>query len=308
MSEMMFVDFEKKLKSKRIEAFRINKGNQQIFEYVKNKKFQEKPTKIYSVTKSIVSLLIGIMVDKGYIKSIDEPIHNYFPEILKLNEIQKQDITIFHLLTMTSGLKVMNFQGSKNWVKTILEQPIVHSPGSTFQYNSGDSHLLSAIIKKGSGMSTAAFAEKYLFGPLGIRKYNWVADPQGIHGGGFSLFLNLDDMEKIGFLLLNKGKVDSNQVISSDWILQAKSPYRQVESANEGIYGYGYQFWTFENIDPESPLNYFYVSGLFGQYIFIVPKLDIVAVVKSQLSLEQQSAPKLYFEEWLRSVEDYRRA
>ena len=118
--------------------------------------FKKKPSKVYSITKSIVSILIGIMVDKGLIKNIHEPIYNYFPEILASDDPQKKEITIFHLLTMTSGLKPVNFQSTKNWVKSILEQPVLHIPGSTFEYNNGNSHLLSAIIQKISGENTAA--------------------------------------------------------------------------------------------------------------------------------------------------------
>ncbi|MFE6170250.1 serine hydrolase domain-containing protein [Viridibacillus arvi] len=301
MSEISFFELEKKLKSIKIEAFVIHKGNTRIFEYLKNKKVVEKPSKVYSITKSIVSILIGIMVDKGLIKNIHEPIQNYFPEILESNDPQKKEITIFHLLTMTSGLKVGKFQGSKNWVKFILGQPIIHKPGSTFQYNSGDSHLLSAIIQKISGIPTASFAEKYLFCPLGINKYTWVRDPQGIHGGGFSISLNLEDMVKIGLLFLNEGRFNSNQVISSNWLIQAKRPYKQVETTKEGTYGYGYQLWTYENTNTNTPMDYYYANGIFGQYIFIVPKLNIMAVAKSQLRNDQQSAPGLFFQELLGS-------
>lgn len=301
MSEISFFELEKKLKSIKIEAFVIHKGNTRIFEYLKNKKVVEKPSKVYSITKSIVSILIGIMVDKGLIKNIHEPIQNYFPEILESNDPQKKEITIFHLLTMTSGLKVGKFQGSKNWVKFILGQPIIHKPGSTFQYNSGDSHLLSAIIQKISGIPTASFAEKYLFCPLGIKKYNWVKDPQGIHGGGFSISLNLEDMVKIGLLFLNEGRFNSNEVISSTWIIQAKRPYKQVETTKEGTYGYGYQLWTYEDTNTNTPMDYYYASGLFGQYIFIVPKLNIMAVAKSHLQNDQQSTPRLFFQELLGS-------
>lgn len=246
------------------------------------------------------------MVDKGLIKNIHESIQNYFPEILESNDPQKKEITIFHLLTMTSGLQIGNFQGSKNWVKYILEQPIIHKPGSTFQYNSGDSHLLSAIIQKISGISTASFAEKYLFHPMGINKYTWLKDPQGIHGGGFSISLYFEDMVKLGMLFLNEGQFNSNQIISSNWLLQATRPYNHVKNTNEGTYGYGYQLWTYENIHSNTLIDYYYANGIFGQYIFIVPKLNIMAVVKSHLQKEQQSAPRIFFEELLKSWQDER--
>ncbi|WP_052124137.1 serine hydrolase domain-containing protein [Ureibacillus manganicus] len=299
MSKQSFIEFEKKLKSIRIEAFVIYKGDTRIFEYLKNKKVVEKPAKVYSITKSIVSLLIGIIVDKGLIQTIHEPIQNYFPEIVESKDSKKKEITIFHLLTMTSGLQVVNFQGSKNWVKSILEQPMIYKAGSTFQYNSGDYHLLSAIIHKITGVPTASFADKYLFQPLGINKYTWLTDPQGIHGGGFSISLTLEDMVKIGQLYLNEGRYNSRQLISSNWILQSKKQNKEVDTTEEGTYGYGYQLWTYESTNKS--MEYYYANGLFGQYIFIVPELNIMAVAKSQLQEDLQSAPRVFFEELLGS-------
>ncbi|GKV54877.1 6-aminohexanoate-dimer hydrolase [Sporosarcina sp. NCCP-2222] len=303
MNEASFIELEKKLKSIKIEAFIIHQGENRIFEYLKNKKIAEKPAKVYSITKSIVSILIGIMVDKGMIKDIHEPIQNYFPDLDALKDPQKREITIFHLLTMTSGLQAGQFQGSKNRIKFIVEQPITHEPGSTFQYNSGDSHLLSAIIQKISGFTTAAFAERHLFYPLGIHKYIWVKDPQGINGGGFSLSLNVEDMVKIGLLFLKEGRFNSKQIISSNWLHQAKTPYKQFETEREGTAGYGYQLWTYKSTI--NPIDYYYANGLYGQYIFIVPKLNMIAVAKSHLQDDQQqSAPRLFFDEiigsWLK--------
>lgn len=304
MSEISFNELEKKVKKIKIEAFVIHKGNTRIFEYLKNKKVVEKPSKVYSITKSIISILIGIMIDKGLIKNIHEPIHYYFPEILKFNDPMKEEITIFHLLTMTSGLQVGNFQGSKNWVKFILDQPMIHKPGSTFQYHNGNSHLLSAIIQKTSGSSTASFAEKYLFNPLGVYKYIWVKDPQGIHGGGFSISLNVEDMVKLGLLFLNEGQFNSKQLFSSDFLQQMARPYKLVDTTIEGTRGYGYQLWIYESTNNSTQMKYYYASGLYGQYIFFVPKLNIMAVVKSHLQYDQQSIPRIIFEELLGSWMD----
>lgn len=304
MSEISFNELEKKVKKIKIEGFVIYKGNTRIFEYLKNKKVVENQTKVYSITKSIISILIGIMVDKGLIKNIHEPLHRYFPEILELNDPMKEEITLFHLLTMTSGLQVGRYQSSKNWVKFILEQPVIHKPGSTLEYNSGNSHLLSAIIQKISGRSTASFAEEFLFHPLGIKKYIWVKDPQGVYEGGFSLSLNLEDMVKFGFLLLNEGQFKSKQVGSSNWIHEARKPYKQFEPEEDRTFGYGYQLWTCEIANSNNKIEYYYANGLYGQYIFIVPKLNIMAVTKSYLQNDQQSAPRLFFEKLLRSWMD----
>ena len=301
MSEIAFNALEKKVKKIKVEGFTIYKGSTQIFEYLKNKKVVQNPTKVYSVTKSIISILIGIMVDKGLIKNIHEPIHHYFPEILEFKDPKKEEITLFHLLTMTSGLQVGKYQSSKNWIKFILEQPVIHEPGTTFEYNNGNSHLLSAIIQKVSGRSTASFAEEFLFHPLGIKKYIWVKDPQGIYEGGFSLSLNLADMVNFGFLLLNEGQFKSKQVVSSHWIHEARKPYKQFEPAEERTFGYGYQLWNCEIAMSNNKIEYYYARGLYGQFIFIVPKLNIMAVAKSYLQEGQSSAPLHFFEDFLRS-------
>ncbi len=302
MDENHFHGIERKIKRIKIECFIINKGNIRIFEYLKNKKIQEKPSKVYSVTKSIVSILVGIMVDRGLVNDIHTPITKYFPELLTSREQWKKEITIYHLLTMTSGLQVAQFQGSKNWVETILTQSCIYKPGSTFQYNSGDSHLLSVIIRKISGLTTAMFAEEHLFRPIGVNKYIWVTDPQGNNGGGFSLSLSLEDMMKVGSLLLNRGKFSNQQMISTSWLEEAQRPHKQVETVEFGTYGYGYQFWTFRSSGLGKPINYYCASGLFGQYIFIVPEFQIVAVVKSRLQDEDQSLPRKFFEEFLRQL------
>ena len=299
MNRISFNELEKKLKKIKIEGFAIYKGSTQIFEYLKNKKVVQNSTKVYSITKSVMSILIGIMVDKGLIKNIHEPIHHYFPEILEFKDQKKEGITIFHLLTMTSGLQVGRYQSSKNWIKFILEQPVIHEPGTTFEYNSGNSHLLSAIIQKVSGRSTASFAEEFLFQPLGIKKYIWVKDPQGIYEGGFSLSLNLADMEKFGFLFLNEGQFKSKQVVSSHWIHEAIKPYKQFEPKDNRTYGYGYQLWTCEIVIGNNKIEYYYANGIYGQYIFIVPKLNIMVVAKSYLQEDQSSAPQHFFEDFL---------
>jgi CubicO group peptidase (beta-lactamase class C family) len=299
------LNLEKKLKKIKIEGFIIHHEQVRVFEYVKNKKIKNSPAKVYSITKSIISLLIGILLDKEMIRDIDQPIYSYFPELLKCKDSRKKQITIAHLLTMTSGFEKGPFQGSKNWVNFLLQQPLSHNPGTVFQYNSGDSHLLSAIIGKVSGMSTATFAEKYLFNFLGIRNFNWIKDPQGVHGGGFSLLLTLEDMTKISILLLEYGKYANKQLVSSSWIQQAQMTRKQLDTSEFGVYGYAYQFWTFKSTNYRRPLAYFYANGIFGQYIFIVPKYRLTATVKAHLLNENQSLPRLLFEEFLREIEPY---
>lgn len=300
MENHQLLTLEKKLKKIKVEGFIINQEERILFEYLKNNKIYNKTSKVYSITKTIVSLLIGIAIDKKYIESIHTPIYTFFPDL----EDKKRDISLFHLLTMTSGLKVTNFQGSNNWVSTILAQPLVYEPGTTFQYNSGDSHILSAILLKVTGKSTEAFADEYLFGPLKIQKYLWVKDPQGINGGGFSISLNMDDMLKLGTLLLNNGRCGKNQIVSFMWIEQMQSTYKELEITAKGTYGYGFQVWTFKSNHGHIPIHFYYANGIYGQYIVVVPQLKVVAVIKSQLQNETQTLPMEYFQELISNMEN----
>ncbi|WP_113927893.1 serine hydrolase [Bacillus sp. P14.5] len=205
---------------------------------------------------------------------------------------------------MTSGLNVFELEGSKNWVDTILRQPLLHEPGTTFQYSSGDSHLLSAIVQKVSGMPVAFFAEEVLFKPLGINEYSWLTDPQGIHNGGYGIRLKPAHLMTLGNLLLNSGRHHANQIISENWIYHMTTPFKETKTEDQGTYGYGYQIWTYKSSHHYQPLDFYCASGIYGQNIFIVPKLELVAVVKSQLQLEDHGLPRIYFKEFLRGLEN----
>ncbi|WP_238022043.1 serine hydrolase domain-containing protein [Oceanobacillus jordanicus] len=191
--------FENQLKKDKINSALVQRDNTRMVEYYRNNKMKEKQHKIYSVTKSILSIVVGIAIDKGYIENVNTPIDHYFPELNNTRE--KQKITIKHLLTMTSGI---HWPGngsmipSKNWVNFVLDQPIDNPPGKEMVYSCGSSHLVSAILQKATGLNTEVFARKRLFTPLGITDYNWNHDALGIAIGGFGLTLRTEDMLKIG--------------------------------------------------------------------------------------------------------------
>ncbi|TYR74238.1 serine hydrolase [Rossellomorea vietnamensis] len=304
MDKELLNRLEKKIKEIKVEAFIINQGERQIFEYSKNKKVKEKPFKVYSITKTIVSLLIGILVDRGMISSLEAPIHNYFPEILNSKDSLKKEITIRHLLTMTSGMEVNELEGNKDWIETVLNQPLLYEPGTTFQYSSGDSHLLSGIVQKVSGMTAAEFAEENLFKPLNINEYSWLTDPEGVHIGGFGIRMKPEQLMTLGYLLLNNGEHHNIRIVSAEWIQQMTTPYKETKTEEQGTYGYGYQIWTYTSSHHNQPLSFYCASGIYGQNIFVVPKLKLVAVVKSQLKLEDHGLPRSYFKELLRGLEN----
>ena len=240
---------------------------------------------IYSCTKSVSSSLIGIAIDKGYIDNTSQLLVDFFPDVYIDNlDSRKESITLDDVLTMTSGFEwdeesydvpndYFGMTGSEDWVQYVLNKTMVADPGTTFYYNTGGSHLLSAIINRTTGMSTLAFAQENLFGPLGIMTYSWIQDPQGIQFGGSALALRPRDMAKFGYLFLNQGEWDGEQIVSSDWVTTSTAahvaPYTTVS--------YGYQWW----VNPDN--IYYSARGYQGQFIFVVPEEDLVVVFTSDM-------------------------
>jgi CubicO group peptidase (beta-lactamase class C family) len=238
---------------------------------------------LYSCTKSVISALIGIAIDNGFIEGINKTILSYFTDFeLQNYDVRKENITIENLLTMSTGLEwneltvsylnpensYRRLTGSENWVEFVLNQPMSNSPGSIFNYNSGASHLLSAILQKSTGMTTLEFATQYLFKPLGITNVQWNEDPQGINFGGSLLYMTPRDMGKFGNLFLNNGSWDGTQILSPHWVRNSTSAQISMNHYND----YGYQWW----IDKSSSM--YAAVGWSGQRIYVFPDYDIVVV------------------------------
>ncbi|MFW9969906.1 MAG: serine hydrolase domain-containing protein [Candidatus Odinarchaeota archaeon] len=235
---------------------------------------------LFSVTKSFTSTLIGIAIDKGYIDNVNDYVLEFFPYIAIDNmNSWKEEIRIKHLLTMTTGLQwsdTINFDimwwGSNDSVQYILNQPMIHPPGSIWNYNTGASHLLSAILNQVTPNGTLTFAEEFLFNPLGITDYVWYVDSQGIPNGGALLYLKPRDMAKLGYLYLMGGQWENQQIVSREWTIQASKPSILFPSFDGPLTGYGYQWWgLFWG-------KVFAARGSYQQNIFIIPDLDIIVV------------------------------
>jgi len=237
---------------------------------------------IFSCTKSITSSLIGIAIDKGYLKSVNQPILEFFPEktIANLDE-RKKDITLEHLLIMASGLETKdsylhgweNYQKmikSEDWVQYVLDRPMAQEPGRVFDYSNGGSHLLSAILQKATKMTALEFAEKHLFGPLGITDVIWATDPQGVNIGEGKMMLPPQDMAKIGLLYLRNGRWEDQQIVSEGWVESATKGHIDASKSIR----YGYQWWV-------SPSQYYTAMGYSGQFICVIPKKNMVVVFTS---------------------------
>ena len=248
---------------------------------------------IHSCTKSIMSALIGIAVDKRYIKDVNQPIMAFFPNKTPLNlDERKQSITLENLLTMASGLKcrdsyrykwvgLTEMRSSNDWIQYMLDLPMAEPPGQRFEYCNGASFLLSAIIQKTTHMKTLDFARKHLFGPLGISDIRWKTNPQGIDIGWGEMGLKPHDMAKIGWLYLNKGRWGNQQIIPAEWIEVSTRGHIEATLFSH----YGYQWW----VDAD---GYFMAVGYRGQFIFVVPDKNMVVVFTSYLSGSDFFIPK----------------
>ena len=247
---------------------------------------------VYSCTKSVSSALIGIAIDKGYIKSVDQGILEFFPKkIPTVQDNDKLNITLKHLLTMAAGFqcedtKAHEFKGLKemwqtdDWVQYMIDLPLIETPGSRFQYCNGASSLLTAIIQKTSGETAFEFASKHLFSPLGITDTHWKSR-NGLTIGYSDLTMRPLDMAKIGYLFLKDGKWQDQQIISPEWIKE--SARKQID--NYETYGYGYQWWI---LSPER----FAALGAHGQRIFVLRDQNMVVVFTGRLEQVRSQVPE----------------
>ncbi len=267
----------------------IEQDDKQLAEFYFNGMEEGEPTNIKSASKSIISLLVGIAVEEGYIKNVNQPIRPYFEDYFNANpDSVKETITIKDLLTMRSGLETTSFHNygrwvvSDNWIEFALDQPMEKQPSGDMTYSTGTSHLLSVIISKATGMSTRFFAEENLFHPLDINLGGWDRDPQGYYMGGNNMALPPEDMIKIGQMMLGGGVYDGQRIVSKDWIIDSFKTYTR---SNFNPYDYGYMWWN----KPIGNYKVYFAWGFGGQYIFMIPELDATIVLTGALDNATQS-------------------
>jgi CubicO group peptidase (beta-lactamase class C family) len=245
------------------------------------------PANIKSASKSIISALVGIALSKGLIKTVDQRIVDFFPELAKDPEPKKRDITIEDLITMRSGLESTSgreygaWVQSRNWVRYVLAQPLIDEPGTRVEYSTGTSHLLSAILTKATKKSTWQFAQEELARPLGFSLAQWPQDPQGIYFGGNDMLMTPRQMIRFGELYESDGRVGERQVIPKAWVDKADDGVGRSRWGSDREYGYG--FWIREFAGRKS----YYAWGYGGQFIFILPDLDLVVVTTSRADVSR---------------------
>ncbi|HEY0972348.1 MAG TPA: serine hydrolase [Gemmatimonadales bacterium] len=243
-----------------------------------------RPANIKSASKTVLATLVGIALAEGELRSLDQPLAELLPVEARAVDSAKRAITLEDLLTMRAGLQSTSFGGygrwvsSSNWVRDALRRPMVDEPGhrgGAMIYSTGTSHLLSAALTRATGMSTYEYARRKLARPLGIELRPWTADPQGIYLGGNEMHLRPRDMARFGQLFLDGGRApDGTQVVPRAWIDSSWVP-RTRSRFNDNEYGYG---WWHRHAGGQ-PVHFAWGYG--GQYVFVVPSLDLVVVTTS---------------------------
>jgi CubicO group peptidase (beta-lactamase class C family) len=274
------------------------KNGYKIYEKYYNDYTKEDTHHIASVTKSILSSLIGIAIDKKYIKDTDQKIIDFFPEYKIKNREQKNKITIKHLLTMTAPYNYEDWKEpidkismQDDWVDYILNMLGKNEEIGKFKYSTGGAHILSAILTKTTGKNAREFANENLFSKIGINTIpdnkiqnfdfdelfgkklkGWAKDPKGNSTGGWGLKLTAENMAKFGYLYINKGVWDSQQIISKHWI---------EESTKNNSNNYGYMWW----LGQENNNPIYLAIGDGGNMICCIPYKDLVISIASEFMI-----------------------
>lgn len=238
---------------------------------------------IKSASKSILSILVGIAIEEEYLEGVDQQIGEFFPDYFESNpDSAKMAITIGNILTMRSGLASTSRGSygrwviSDDWVEYKLDRQMTGLPGIDRNYSTGNTHLLSVILTRATGMSTRAFANRYLFNPMDIDLGGWDRDPQGFYMGGNNMALRPRDMVKVGELMMDMGEYEGEQLVSPEWIVESVTP---VTGRRPGVINYGYLWFRRES----AGLDMVYAYGNGGQYILIIPEIEAVITVTTRI-------------------------
>lgn len=283
-------------------AIAVTKNHTLIYEHYFNQKSAAELFNDQSLTKGIISILIGIAIDKGFISSLDEKIVRFFPELKQDPDQRKQTITIRQIMNQASGLYHEDLTRLDKYLSLpdpsvyTLQQPLMTDPGSVFHYCNAASHLLSVIITKASRSSTLEFARKYLFGLMKIEQVKWMKMNDGYYDGSglLSIRLSVTDMNRIGVLLLDSGRYNGKQIVSSSYVQQLLNPGR-LYPTDWGFPGSEYALcWYHKNY---RGIMVVYGLGWGGQFNFIIPSLHAVITVNESVNDATAITQSILFQE-----------
>ncbi|WP_046573965.1 serine hydrolase domain-containing protein [Spirosoma radiotolerans] len=269
-----------------IHSLLIVRNGKLVYENYFNGYTQAIPENIYSATKSITSLLVGIALDKHLINRIEDKVLDYFPQYADLPNLTtaKKQLTIRDLLTMSSGLECNDddpqspgnestMYHSSDWVHYTLSLPMKADPGTLTAYCTGGVAVLGGILERATGQTIDEFAQASLWTPLGIQSIRWDRMPTGQVNTSGRMFIRPRDMAKLGQLVLNQGKWQGQQVVSADWVRE--STRQQVVLRDQE---YGYLWWRRSFLMDGKTVPAYYASGNGGQYIVVIPSENMVVV------------------------------
>ncbi|MHB8271824.1 serine hydrolase domain-containing protein [Bradyrhizobium sp.] len=259
-----------------LRALVIARGACIAFEYYRKDITAETQSPVQSVTKSVLSILIGIAIDEGYLR-LDTKLFEIFPEAFDENtDSLARDITVADVLTKTEGFaeaspgdfKVSGAAPRTEAWRWMINRKVAYKRGTHFRYDGIGSDLLAVVLSKAIKQDAGDFAKRKLFDPLGIANYTWYADSEGYLHGEAGLHLTARDMAKIGILYLGHGRWGDTQVVSAEYVRDSTA--RHNDGGPPLGSGYGYQWWISKNG------NVFFASGKYSQFISVTPKSGLV--------------------------------
>ena len=281
LAELAESTLERSAEAPRLHSILASVEGELVLERYFNGAGPNRSTNIKSASKSVISALVGVAIDRGFIPGVETPIAEYFSYLANSSvDPAKRAITIEDLLTMRSGLESTSGRNygrwaySKNWVRFVLDLPLIEPPGRRMNYSTGNTHLLSAILTKATGKSSWDFAQEALAEPLGFRMSSWSRDPQGIYFGGNNMALTPRQMLAFGEMYLAGGRWGDKQVVPREWV---EASFQARGRSRRSGQRYGYGWWTREFAGRQV----WFAWGYGGQYIFLIPELDLVFVTTS---------------------------
>lgn len=269
-----------------VRALVVARANCVAFEYYRKDVSAQTQSAVNSVTKSVLSVLVGIAIDEGYLR-LDEKLSEIFPQEFDENvDPLARDITVRDLLTKTEGFEEGGWghfkvgagaSGKPQIWRWMLNRRVKYPSGAHFRYDGIGSDLLSVVLSATIKQNVADFAKQKLFVPLHIDNYTWHSDTEGYLHGEYGLYLTARDMAKIGALYLQHGRWGDAQIISDAYVQDSTTKHNDGGPPVKA--GYGYQWWV-----RKTNLDAFFAAGKNGQVIYVVPKYDLVIAVSADFS------------------------
>jgi len=235
---------------------------------------------LWSLSKSFTSSAIGLAISEGLLTLDDRVVALLPDDAPEVIDPRLAALNIRHLLTMNTGhdaesLPEEDREANVDWARHVLGVPLAYEPGTHFQYNSGATYLLSAIIQRLTGQTLLEYLTPRLFEPLGIRDVSWLESPQGVSTGAFGLQARTEDIARFGQLILQRGSWNGSQVLPAEWVDEAtrfQVPNGDPAEPNDWTQGYGYQFWRCRH-------NVFRGDGKLGQFCIVMSEQDVVVAI-----------------------------